>query len=49
MPFWGHVSAEVSSSDQVFNLLFYLDAVICSVSMVLVELIVFGVVPSRGV
>ena len=36
--------AEMPMSDQVFNLLFYLDAVICSMSMSPVELTIFGIV-----
>ena len=35
---------EMPTSDQVFNLLFKLNAVIRSVSMTLVELTVFGVI-----
>ena len=36
---------KMSTSDQVFNFFPQLDAVICSVSMILVELTIFGIVP----
>ena len=36
--------AKMSASDQVFNLFPQLDAVIGSISMILVELTVFGIV-----
>ena len=41
--------AEMPTSDQVFNLIFLLDAIICSVSMTLVELTIFGIVSSSRV
>ena len=44
LPFRGHVTTKMSASDKVFNLFPQLDAVISSVSMVPVEITVFGIV-----
>ena len=44
LTFLSHVTAKMPTSDQVFNFFPQLDAVICLVSMIPMELTVFGVV-----